>query len=432
MAEGPKSMYICLSSDASMQIFPNNSKTHFVNQFPFPLKNRDSSRKFYVRVSSISISTQEHSLPPADYAEIHLQEVEGQRSGRDFVNVVGGFKYPPKSGQNGSIYGTHVFTQAARLPLQFQELQRLEVRITNRDNKQLRLDEGPPTLVWLEITDDMDDRDEFTVICNSLHPNLFPSNTLSHFTAPIPSYMTLDDHEVALLQVTFPAYMTDRKEKALMWINDTEYTYDLSTMMRTSTFINQVSTDLRLGEFGDELRFYISGEHTRFPNRTVMKRKKLDAEDPREIRVHFNTAFLDACGQTNQPRTATYLKPGKMILFEGTANIFNAMPHPVSVLTCNLIEPNIMAAQHAYALQCVPIVHGRGAADYPTVYEPKNLSFHPVKPLPFNSMTFRFLEPDGTLKNLTTHHYGGIQVTLLFRKKHKVLMSDLSTAFGGI
>jgi hypothetical protein len=413
--------FICLSSAASLDVFPKNTATSFTNLLPRTLTNK-GNKTFHLRLKAIGITTR--SADPgliSTYLKIHIYELQAQREGLKTTDAAGGFAFPPLE-KCSQIYAFHTFRQAAYLPTRFQQLDSLRIKIVDAQDKEVELLEGPPTLVWLEITD-MEQDNQFSITCVSSQPHLYPNNTLSNFTTPLSSELNLTDHEVALLHLVYPPGMTEG-EIATLKIDDTTFAYDLNQIRSTVQFLARVKVDIFKSKFKKELAFGVMKAGPRkghpFIRRTRL-RKKGNRFTVAPIMVNPSPNFTKACGQLSKPKSITSLYPGMTVFFTGNtgANIFQALTNPVAMLCCDIVQPNVMCGQQARLLQCVPVFK-----DYEDnvnrLYEPEKLAYHAVPNMPFNSITLKFVNPDGRDRNFDrANPEDSMIATLLFRHKKK-------------
>ena len=418
---------VCLSSSASTELFPQNTPTSFANQLPSTLTNRDN-RKMFLRLKCISLART--SADPyrfsSGYVKIHLYEVEGQRRGREYAHCVAGFVFPPDPLEDGGEYGLHTFRHAPRLPIRFQSLDKLRVRLTDERDRDIRLRKGAPTLVWLSL-DEMGSQEQFTVTSFSRQPDLFPANTPSRFTAPLPAELQLDDHEVALQNVIYPPRM-EEEALASLRVNDKVFRYDLKRFPDTASFVRRVVLDVRF-EFEGRLIFGVQerpGEHRgqAFLFRPTRRPGGGEGSDgagspPAPMRIYPSSSFTKAMGQVSRPRGATSLEEGRSFYFRGRPNLHLGLPHPLAMLQCSIISPNIMCGRRAELLQCVP-VYAKKEFSTGRVYEPEVLTYHPVPDRPFGTINFEFVNPDATARSFVCENpEHGMLITLIFRRKER-------------
>lgn len=406
------SINIILSSHANCDIFPRNTHTKFTNRLPNTLTNR-GQQQFHVRLCWLAFANDSSGTTRSPtYLEVHISEIEGQWKGREVTTSVGGFTHPLAE-RLGADYGACTFRQTPYLPVKFQQLSTLEVTLVDKfGNEPEIFTQGLPTLVWIEMTD-KPVQNQFTIQCVSGQPSLFPTNELGRFTIPIPSELELADYEVALQQIIYPPLMEDKAAEAAVSVNEEDYTFNLRLLDNTRDFITAVSNEIYVGTYGDVLEFGKRGDIIYF-RRKITNDPDLDGKP---IRITPSKTFCMACGQTSIPRRTTELLPGRMFSFRGTAGIQQALPNPIAMLDCDLVKTNILAGDKSTILQAVPLKIGINEQS-PRLYEPENLIYQPVQARPFNTIRFKFLEPDGRPKYLESYNpEESIIVTLVFRRK---------------
>jgi hypothetical protein len=416
------SSFICLSSTASRETFPNNSLTSFCNVLPTPLVNRERKR-FYIKLKAIGIGIR--AVNPAtftsSYLKIHISELEGQRQGREYTNAIGGFAFPPKEKYGKEeLYGFHTFQQSSYLPIRFQTLDKLQVEITDIKNNPVLLQQAPATLLWLEITN-MEGDEQFNISCLSRHPNLYPGNKLGYFTTPLPSEINLSKFEVALYQLIYPALMQETKIAKLQ-INEEEFEYHLDNMKNTEDFIREVKSSIRESQFKKDIIFSIA-RRGKQKNQAYFHRKKranvVDGTNETAITIKSSIIFTKACGQTTEPRGTTMLLPGMYMFFNGIPNIHLGMPSPIAMLHCNLVNSNITCGEQGQVLQCVPVLTNKPHRTN-RLYEPSQLSYHSIPDKSFTHIEFKFVNPDGRQRDFDTNNpEDNMLITLIFRTKYK-------------
>ncbi len=407
---------ICLSSRSCLDQFSKNTSSKFTNSLPEVLTNR-SNKRFYLRLLMVGVCTtrKDELRMPNGYVKIHIYEVEEQREGMSYKNFAGGFPFPPER-KCGEDYATHTFINAPNLLLRTQHLSKLRVKLTDEFNKEIEFAYGPPTILWLEVTDMERTQEEFTVVCTSYHPESFPNNTLAEFCSPLPTEMSLRDFEVALLQLVYPSEV---KETVYGTLQAGAYTwvYNLSSMASIDDLVAAVNADINGSHFANRLVMGRLAEGDMEGFVYLRQRGALQGRESGPIIVQPSPNFTKACGQVREPRPRTVLQPNSYFIFDGFPDIALGQENPIAMLECDVIKPNMLAGRNANLLHCVPVLANKNAKDN-KMYEPSLLAFHPVIDSPFNRLAFRFINPDGTLRTLSTaNDKECILMSLLFRKK---------------
>lgn len=421
LIEGYKS-HITLISDSCLEIYPDNTQSDFTNIFPQTLNNRDD-KKFSIKLVTIGLSNhvaEDHGIP-SGYLKILINAIEDQRDGQQYTKCVGGITFPLKN-TIGANYGFHSFTHGPNLPLRFDQLDNLRVTLTDINDRVINFVSGPATILQLEITSGMEEDGQFTLACHSEDPHRFPGNTLSTFTYGLHSTLELEGYEVALLNMIFPAHLELKKDPVWIRLHLSRFEYNLDEFDTVEDFVHKVTWDiLRDESIRYEFAFKISGA-PRTKGLICIKRKKRfvtknSGKQQKLMTMEVSPAFAKACGQHTDPVEKRHMRVEDTMFFNGTPNLFRARPHPIAMLQCDLVKTNIMGGTHSTLLQTVPVLTARQDNDI-RMYEPKQLTFHPVWKRPFDDIKFNITEPDGQKKRFLPIHPGdGIIVTLLFRLK---------------
>lgn len=412
----PRSTYICLSSTSSLKLFPKNTNTSFTNSLPHPIVNTEF-KKFHIQmvgigiVPRLSLRNYMQGGKTTGYLKVHINELEAQKQGRQTTRTAGGFTFPPEHSWDKYSYSS--FKHAPQLPLRFQQLNSLHVNITDLNDRPVDLGPGFETIVWAKMMDESDE-DQFTITCLSRQPNLYPQNTLTQFISPLMSSLHLPNYEVALLNVVFPPRLAHKATKATLQLDEVKLEFVLNHYNSTEQFIAAVSAAVTGSVYGDQLHFR-KAISPKYRGQVYLGREPGAGDIP--IRVITSPSFTKACGQIDYPRDITFLEQGQFIPFSGKPNIYHALPNPVAMLECDIIEPNVMSGKQAHLLQCVPLPTGGYSKKNTKLFEPEQLAFHRITSSPFNSIGFALKETNGDIKELTSvgRDTNFLTVTLLFR-----------------
>ena len=402
-----------LSSNNSLDVFPGNTATNFSNVLPRKLQAR-GQRKYYVRLVGVALSNEADNL---SHVRVHLQELQPQKAGQKFTQVLGSFQFPTEEVMGSDGYGFHTFRHHVYLPLQFEELESLQVRLTDENDTPLNLHQNFSTLIWIEMYETvMEDR--FTIACSSRQPALYPANELGSYFVPLPSELNLPGYEVALLNVLYPPQMEDQQDEVSLLLgekHETEYLrFYLDNYSNSDDFLRHVQERIRNTLYRDALAIHKVNDG-KYKDSIVIVHSAVTSVF-NQIRVAPSPAFSRACGQINSPVEPKVLKKGELLVFEGVLNIFLAKPHPFAMVECDIIEASVKSGKHANLIQIVPLlrsqVEGRSK-----LYEPERLIYHPVVQRPISRIAFNFRDPSGRQKYLrTANDEDFVLITLSFRK----------------
>lgn len=425
MATLPSS--ICLTSTASLAVFPFNSRTKFTNVLPAPIHKENPEKSLYVRLRAIGISTLCDEVmgtdPHAGYLRVNLHELSEQHFNQGTDQAAGGFEYPPKTNLKANTsFAYHVFSRTPYLKLKLDVIHKFQVSLTNAIGRPVHgIYGGPPTIVLLDINNDMD-VDNFTMTCSSSHPLVYTSNTLTEFTSPLYQQMDLSSYQVALVNVMYPPSLTETTI-ATMSLDGERFTYVLNDFENTTAFIHKVGLDVRGSRHGHALKFEVQ-RRGRYRGKVALTRSVDPARNvgvPEVIRCSFSRTFTMACGQEHDFKSVNLLTVGKMVVFEGSrANIHLAKPNPISLLHCDIVKNGIVGEKYAKMLACVPVLTEE-AAGQNRLHEVGQLIYYDTVSQPVNAIKFKFTNPDGSPRSFTSagdaERFDNILVTLSFRMK---------------
>lgn len=406
-----------MSSENSLDVYSDNTSSNFSNVLP-KILTTERDEKMYIKLVGIGMSN--ICKHPLSYVNVHLKELEPQRAGREFNQIIGGFAYPLEESDAVVGYGLHTFKHPVLLPLKFEELDSLQVRLSDEFNQDIELDQQFSTLIWFEITDEGME-DQFVMACTSRHPTLYPSNELGEFTVPLPSVLNLPNYEVALLNVLYPPSISDAERNVSFTVEGNnvadEFVFDLSMYRTTEDFVEAVQEKLRYSVWHGMVEFDFSTHRSR-RGRVYFYYTNMGIFD--YIKIVPSRNFTLACGQLQQPLGEIKLTPNGGYIFKGVANIFFGMPHPIAMIECDIIKPTVTTGDHANLLQFAPVLKSDGESK---LYEPERLIFHAVVDRPITSVKFTFREPNGVKKELQAdnpEHF--MLINLQFRMKKMSLI----------
>lgn len=407
--------WICLSSTANKDLFPTNTNTSFINQLPDTLWNRDS-RPLYMKILMVGMPVME-MYGGFSNLKINVYEVESQKQGLEYTHNAGIFPYPP-SERISPKYATHTFPHAPTLLLRYQRIDKLHIRLTDEFDEEVTVQEDKATLIWARITS-MPEGDQFTVTCLSHQPATHPDNSLVLFRTPLTAPLTLTNHEVALLQVVYPPGMEEDSLISLQ-VGGYKWTFNLDEMDDYGDLISRVNHSLNNSPYREVIKIgYSNAGSGDSRYKMYFARSPSKGAQKPGILVSPSPGFLKACGLKAPFTLLSFTLHPSSIQMLGRPKVRLGMAHPMAMLECDIIEPNIMCGQRANLLHVIPILRGKQRREK-RIYEPPVLAFHPVKKIPISRIQFRFVNPDGTMRKFKPEDPEDcIIITLLFRIKQQ-------------
>lgn len=420
---------VCLVSDANKDTFPNNTVTRYSNNFPQPLIDRQD-RRFCLRLRYVAVNKL-LSIQAAEIGRItvHISEIEPQIEGQKLTYRVGAFPIIKETAAavrsphyNRSVYYEHTFREAPQLPIKFQDLRQLRVLLTDENGIELKYEggEGLPTIIMLDVEEeDPESRGQFTVTCRSNGEGLHYRNELAYFYSPMPTLHTLQDYEVALQSIVYPAKLTEDQGLNTITIDGETFDYTDKKFESNAEFLTALKEDVKNDErLKTELIIHEEDNQVVIARNLTRRREHRGQRRKRFIVITCSDNFLKVIAgpQGNKIDDLAVLIPGARLEFGGEPDVHRLRPSQVGMLQCDILTPNILSGQRAKLLQVVPIYHETAAEK---LYEPRELIFQPVEAMPFSQILFSFTHPNGEPKHFVCRDNKNamIVITLIFRKR---------------
>ncbi len=258
-------------SNASLDLYPDNSLTHFTHRLPQKLDVK-AGVTVQVALTHLIISgeldpekytTGSGSLPPPSYLKLHLSQLNPQAvPDNSESTVLARIPYARKTDASRAYRPiAPVF-----LPLvACAQVEELTFFVTDEANRRLYLAEGPPTVVQVEM-ETSGRRGAFSMSVNSeVSADLYPDNTLSEWRTEFPQSLNLDANwEVCLHSVQVPKalYISDSMGKVTL-LRETGESASM-TKMFTSPLTEMGFINFELNEWmmrhGLQIQVAVSGE----------------------------------------------------------------------------------------------------------------------------------------------------------------------------
>ena len=422
---------VCLVSTNNMDLFPSNSRTHFINHLATVIRNQTQTQTLYARLKAVGLAVDRTQPSQPGYVKVQLYEIANQLQGRGFNRLLGGFEHP----QDGtSTYTYKTFGDTPFLPFREPNLAQLHVILTDVNDKRFRIECGPPTIILIEVVSEsiMEDEGSFTVTCRSNDSdNVYTHNKPGHFTSALAEMFDLNNYEVCLLNVVYPNIMTETC-KATICVEDEFYIVDLKDdVTDLESFLFKINMEMSKGFFGQELRFGVI-RNARQEKRVQLTRERMpygaDKHQRPHLQVTFSWIILQILGQTNSYNSLLMMAVGQKILFDSKPSYQSAKPAPIAMLMCDAVKAGWVGNKMRPLLTCLPVTvqereAGQAAQVESTIYQPPHLHYVDVKGTPFSNITFEFVDPgQGMLTRdfrIDSASDESVTVTLSFRPKRK-------------
>lgn len=249
-------------SNASLLEFPNNTLTNFTHKLPKGLIIKEGELVRVALVQLILYSELEDKERDVGYVKLHLNELATQQTPIELDQKVLARIPWESGGVSWNRIKVPVFLPLAKTAL----VDKLSFFITDEKNQQLRLKNGPTTVIILEMETIGGTMSEtFSIDVNPrMSQHLFPRNSLSSFKVELPQSLNLDSSwEVCLHSIQVPKFLK---------LED-----------------NHLELTLRRAPVG-------KGRMPRLSDSTVFKIKARDIDkitDMRLVNFHINSFFVE-------------------------------------------------------------------------------------------------------------------------------------------
>ena len=186
---------ICLSN-ASLDIFPNNSLTKFTHRLPKPIKVPAGLKPFVVLQEFVLTNYPTETAPQVGFLKVHLEQIDPiagpEVSDRRLLATL-----PNKSGRISWIRPEY----PVLCPLaDTDQIEELSFLVTDELNKQLQLKAGATTVIHLIFVMTNAQKSFTMSVGPDTSKHLFDDNSLATFSVEMPETLQLDENwEVALL-----------------------------------------------------------------------------------------------------------------------------------------------------------------------------------------------------------------------------------------
>jgi len=448
-----KTLPITLLSNMSSELFPNNTATDFTNLLPEMIKRGNSIDSMGLRVKSIFVSKyseinddgkrRKHYEPML----IMINCIEGQLVNSQTIPVLAianvreaskeAWRYPQAKYCQVSLSDRPIMT------VTLAAINRLRIQLITHSGEVYPLWNNNlvvPTILEIELIsmEGVNNRD-YTITCMSHGSNMayYGQNSLTAFRSTLGRYVNMETWEVGMQSISMPPFLTKGDLLTFWWnYEDTRKMPDESSetwrkveiifgekYVKREDIFDELTRQLSLnafvqGEGGEKIEFSQSDEGSwEFKNNVINTNVHIKLNPPMAAILDFPEYDLLRPNTPEGKHVSTVspqCSPDDLI-----------QPPEIAFMYSTLASDNIVGNQRVNLLAIVPMniflnqnLPNRGA----TIYEPKNVIFHRVKPGSIQSITFELKRADGkdfillpTLKQQYNESSGGCVVTLHFR-----------------
>jgi hypothetical protein len=447
------SVPITLASNASSDLF-NNTLTHFTNALPQPIATGRHVRELYVQLKYLMVSKKlirryRIRRQPYPLMMIYLKELEPQIVGASTAPLLAIIDMNKVVRSEKNVSGQYVvvdFDRAPFLKMSVRQFNSLSLTLSTDAGDLYPLDDGPPTLVQLEVSS-MHMTQEFTMTFMS-HPHreetdseLFPNNSPTNFKAHLHRSMNLKNWDVALASIAVPSHATsDTTVKVYIALTDlADQKYGDAPDDDKLAFIEKLDNINSFGDFARKLNTAIAeksavgsaiglraGQGNTYALVNVSKTKFIQValnNFAARLLGHPLEAKIMVCPRAGEEvQWLTVSGPDYDPALENTN--FHNSDVDVCMVYCDRVRPSIVGHGTANLLSIMPIKQsstGTKTSPSHTLYEPSHLMFYNVEEGNFNDIGFELRRGDGedlTFMEDKPNHFkkcGGTIITLRFR-----------------
>lgn len=394
------------SSNASLNLYPNNTLSKFSHRLPIPLQLNPAKTQF-ICLKSITFDAKFAASKRGGYIKVHLKELDTRITpANGDAQCLARIPVPVIAEEELENSVWYSFKNPTRLPLaDTDELRVLNFVITDEHNSQLILRDFGVTTVLSMVIEEMDFPDHFSITANPrMSMNVFAANTNGDFRVNFPGTVEMDSSwEVALHNIIIPKAVT---LTVPAWIRIGKDTKEWDIFGKTGVDVfDQVAQTLMDRSIvmsqdrdKDVLQVWSQERTTLAFSNSICRALLLDDKNTKG----YSSWELTADG-------VVVLRPFKNYLLDTRCDHI--------CIYSDIVQESIMGNEMCKILEVVSsseIGLTNGATD--TIFHVPNLTFRSVSKFSFNSMQFILTGLDGSIPPISEENEG-LSITLVFRKK---------------
>ena len=446
--------YIYVISNASMGLFPNNSRSSFSNELPKIIKPKDTElNAIYLSLESFIMESTFIENTPPNSIQIVCKNITPNinSAGHDFI-----IETIPMN------LKTRILEYRPRLKKLYKistnELKCAMIEIRDESNKLVKFSTGFPTIVKLRVSEIPQKMNHFYIRL-ACHDSklIFSENTCSNFDVKLPKEVQLDSNwKVSLTSIFFPknihniylsineitikAYSESRVPKpAIASKLDFDKTYfsrikpgyyESPGSLASAINLSLSETPIRLHFEENSKRFFFA-VHSRDKDRKLLFDIKLskkllgilgfdptlflnDSEDDISLTFKYLTIYKNlhtlTCDTFASLSLSSNPDPSNRFLFPETPNLGFSISPWVFVYS-NIVEPAIIGDSRVPILKIIPLNFSDPQRGHTVEFD--NLEFSELSLFNFHSLHFEIRNHDGSFMSTDDEN---LMLTLLFQK----------------
>jgi len=409
-------------SNASLDVYPNNSLTKFVHQLPIPIEF-DQTQDHTIELRSISLAFDlKYDLDHVSFVKLHVEELDQRNSShKGDARCLARIPFSSShKGEDKTLW--HEFRHPIAIPLtHISRLDKLSYLLTDEHNQQLDLKSGVTTVLNILIRE-MKHQDHFSITLNpTVSEAMFSKNVNNDFRTSFPSDIELGPGwEVALHSVIVPRYIhvepmyevrinSEWGQETVQWIikdiSDAEFFQALSDKLLSWGLGFQFDTDQE-----DNNLVQIS----------------TPSDDPEFCSLHLNAAVYEFFGENPKSAASCFNFDTQLSIEHISRNrkrksIADRRDSRIEHIAvyCDILSDSIIGNSFSPLLDIISCsAVGLTKPEENTLYHMPNLTYRPVAKEIFSTIRLKMCMMDGKPAPISSKDQN-ISTTLYFRQKHE-------------
>ena len=409
---------VCSLANASLDIYPNNTLTKFTHRLPSAI-NLKKGLYHSIKLISIGIYNElkESLTYHSNYINVHLAQLNPKYTTNSVYRQCLA-KVPftaKKPREEGKIIWFHFDTPIDHSLNGLNIVEELSYYITDCENKQLQLKEGPITVINVVI-EEMEFPDQFSLDLSPTHSNdKYPNNTPHSFIVSLPHEIKLDNSwEVALHHIISPSPVEIQAKVVLRISGDQHKTSFSTPLLMSKPQKAHISAKNIIRDINRELILY--GKIKRYKRELTFHCQDFLLDKNPTLLLNEVAALLLGIPFTTDDEFMELPILQKRQLLSEDFSSHNRFAITHLLLYCDIVKDSIVGNVLANILEVIPVeALGSPSTNAAHLYILPRVTWKPFSKNVINSITMHISSIAG---NSTTFKSGGDTCyTLLFRKR---------------